>query len=136
MARPRGAFARPELPSVEPVLIGSREVIVVGSSLFHLDTDSAERLRIAVQRVDAEPSVFEPVENVSVGLFVGGDIVLPHATVAREHVELQCADGEWWVRDLESHCGIYIDLHRQPGRARLRPGQQLHVGQMVGTLVP
>ncbi|MCC6659913.1 MAG: FHA domain-containing protein [Phycisphaerales bacterium] len=49
-------------------------------------------------------------------------------TVSRRHAELTPDDGVWWIRDLESHNGTYVNGVRITERLRLKPGDQVRTG--------
>lgn len=58
------------------------------------------------------------------------DIQLKSAFVSREHALLQFESGCWWVTDLNSKNGVFINAGRiEPGQpARLRHGDQVQIG--------
>jgi predicted component of type VI protein secretion system len=49
-------------------------------------------------------------------------------TVSRRHAELTPDDGLWWIRDLQSQNGSYVNGHRITERTRLKPGDQVRTG--------
>jgi two-component system, NtrC family, sensor kinase len=51
--------------------------------------------------------------------------------VSRRHAELTPDDGLWWIRDLQSQNGTYINGTRIIERTRLHPGDQIRVGASV-----
>src|SRR5499426_913261 len=53
---------------------------------------------------------------------------LKDATVSRRHSELTPDDGEWWIRDLGSQNGTYVNGVRIAERTRLRVGDQIRTG--------
>lgn len=52
-------------------------------------------------------------------------------TVSRRHAELTPDDGVWWIRDLESQNGTYVNGLRIHARTRLHPGDQIRVGSSL-----
>lgn len=52
-------------------------------------------------------------------------------TVSRRHAELTPDDGEWWIRDLSSQNGTWLNGVRIEGRVKLRPGDQVRVGGTI-----
>ncbi len=52
-------------------------------------------------------------------------------TVSRRHAELTPDGGIWWIRDLKSQNGTYINGVRVFDRTRLHPGDQIRVGSTV-----
>jgi signal transduction histidine kinase/pSer/pThr/pTyr-binding forkhead associated (FHA) protein len=53
---------------------------------------------------------------------------LKDATVSRRHAELTPDDGEWWIRDLNSQNGTYVNGVKIAERTRLRVGDQIRTG--------
>jgi two-component system NtrC family sensor kinase len=51
--------------------------------------------------------------------------------VSRRHAELTPDDGVWYIRDLESQNGTYLNGTRLTERTRLRPGDQIRTGQTL-----
>lgn len=49
-------------------------------------------------------------------------------TVSRRHAELTPDDGVWWIRDLQSQNGTYVNGVRITERTRLKPGDQVRAG--------
>lgn len=52
-------------------------------------------------------------------------------TVSRRHAELTPADGLWYIRDLGSQNGTWVNGVRLSERARLRPGDQIRCGSTL-----
>lgn len=53
---------------------------------------------------------------------------LSDSSVSRRHAELTPDDGAWWIRDLDSQNGTYVNGVRITTRARLKTGDQIQVG--------
>lgn len=56
---------------------------------------------------------------------------LRDATVSRRHAELTPDDGEWWIRDLTSQNGTWVNGTRIGDRTRLRVGDQIRTGSTL-----
>jgi signal transduction histidine kinase/pSer/pThr/pTyr-binding forkhead associated (FHA) protein len=52
-------------------------------------------------------------------------------TVSRRHAELTPDDGAWWLRDLKSQNGTYVNGLRITQRTRLKPGDQIRTGSTL-----
>ena len=52
-------------------------------------------------------------------------------TVSRRHAELTPDDGVWYLRDLESQNGTYVNGIKIAERLRLRPGDQIRTGSTL-----
>lgn len=63
-------------------------------------------------------------ERVSIGRLSYNDVVIPNAQVSRQHAEMRCIQGEWWIADLHSTNGLQINM--QPAQEhRLAPGDSI-----------
>lgn len=56
---------------------------------------------------------------------------LMDTTVSRRHAELTPDDGAWYIRDLESQNGTYVNGVKIAERLRLRPGDQIRTGSTL-----
>lgn len=63
-------------------------------------------------------------ERLSIGRLSYNDVVLPYAQVSRQHAELRCIQGQWWIADLHSTNGLQMDSMRIQEHA-LRPGDRI-----------
>lgn len=52
-------------------------------------------------------------------------------TMSRRHAELTPDDGEWFIRDLSSQNGTYVNGVRIPDRTKLRVGDQVRTGSTL-----
>ena len=57
------------------------------------------------------------------------DLVLDEKTVSAEHVRLSYHHGSWWVEDLHSRNGTFLNLELLDTQAVLTSGDELQVGQ-------
>ena len=63
-------------------------------------------------------------ERLSIGRLSYNDVVLPYAQISRQHAELRCIQGQWWIADLQSTNGLQLDATRIQERA-LQPGDRI-----------
>lgn len=63
-------------------------------------------------------------ERLSIGRLSYNDVVLPYAQISRQHAELRCIKGQWWIADLQSTNGLQFDSARIQERA-LQPGDRI-----------
>jgi hypothetical protein len=69
-------------------------------------------------------------ERVSVGASAQADIVIDSdPTVSRLHLLLERIGSTWFVRDMSSRNGTYVNGDRVTGERALRPGDDLLVGR-------
>ena len=69
----------------------------------------------------------QPNQRLRIGRDPGCDLVIDHPSVSRNHAELYHQDERWWLRDLGSKNGSFVDGiavtdHPLPGRCWLRLG--------------
>ncbi len=56
---------------------------------------------------------------------------LTDLSISRRHAELTPDDGRWYIRDLESSNGTYVNGKRVHGSVLLQPGDQIRTGQSL-----
>jgi pSer/pThr/pTyr-binding forkhead associated (FHA) protein len=61
------------------------------------------------------------------------DLVIPHQTMSRQYARLDVQNGGWWVEDLGSASGTWVNGRRATGRVRLSDGDRLQLGVYVFT---
>jgi len=74
-------------------------------------------------------SLYEPVGRLRVGRAEDNDIVVPDLLVSRYHAELQPdSRGAFWIVDLGSHNGTFVDGQRVERRTALAEGSIVSIG--------
>lgn len=63
------------------------------------------------------------------------DIHLPSQRVSRNHAHVQCVDGDYFVEDLGSRNGTFVNNQRVNGRMALTPTDRLAVGEFTFGLI-
>ncbi|MCD6290153.1 MAG: FHA domain-containing protein [Anaerolineae bacterium] len=71
----------------------------------------------------------------TIGRSARNDIVLDDPLVSRRHVELLRQEEEWWLHDLDSTNGTYLNGRRVTRPEPLRDGDEIRIGQAVLTFV-
>lgn len=69
------------------------------------------------------------------GRLPDSDLVLSHPYVSRRHAEIVCEDGRFYVVDLGSRHGTYLNGDLIRGRARLHEGDSLGFGVREGSVL-
>lgn len=67
---------------------------------------------------------------VKVGRDAGCDVVVGESSVAPEHAELRCRSGRWFVRDLGSRTGTWLNGQRVRREAPVSAGDVLRLGAL------
>jgi FHA domain/Integrin beta chain VWA domain len=86
---------------------------------------------VAVDRIDpvaAEYSLMK--DEISIGRGEDNDVVIPHASVSRQHARLMRRDGGFELMDLNSTNGSYVDDRQIHGSAFLSAGSRLRLGDI------
>lgn len=89
-------------------------------------------------RVRVEPPAAPAFERdldaaeVVMGRVASAGLVLPDASVSRQHARLVQLDGRWWVEDLGATNGTELNGTRIAARTRLAAGDRIRVG---GTII-
>jgi serine/threonine protein kinase len=74
---------------------------------------------------------FGPTQGVVVGRDSACDFVLDHASVSRRHAFLAAhSDGSWWVYDLKSTSGTFVQKEKLVEPRLLNNGDMIHFGRV------
>lgn len=84
------------------------------------DPAAPEGLRLPLELVGERP--------LTLGRGQQCDVVVKHDTVSRMHAEIRRQDTCWYVRDLGSCNGTWIEGRRVDRAVRVRPGDQILLG--------
>ena len=86
---------------------------------------------VAVDRIDSVPAEYSLMKDeISIGRGEDNDVVIPHASVSRQHARLMRRDGGFELMDLNSTNGSYIDDRQIRGSAFLSAGSHLRLGDI------
>ena len=97
---------------------------------------TAARIRTA-WRQPRTPRLVLPAEgSVVVGRSRRCACVLGDPTVSRRHARIDHSDGAWWLRDLGSMNGTYVNGARIVDDVEIRPGDEVGFGAAAYTLAP
>jgi len=86
---------------------------------------------VALDRVDPVPAEYSLMKDeISIGRGEENDVVIPHASVSRQHARLMRRDGGFELMDLNSTNGSYVDDRQVRGSAFLSAGTQVRLGDI------
>ena len=86
---------------------------------------------VAVDRIDPVPAEYSLMKDeISIGRGEDNDVVIPHASVSRQHARLMRRDGGFELMDLNSTNGSYVDDRQIHGSSFLSSGSQLRLGDI------
>jgi len=86
---------------------------------------------VAVDRIDPVPAEYSLMKDeISIGRGEDNDVVIPHASVSRQHARLMRRDGGFELMDLNSTNGSYVDDRQIHGSAFLSAGSRLRLGDI------
>jgi FHA domain/Integrin beta chain VWA domain len=118
-AAPRPVTRAPVRPPQSPVTAPRGAGITQGARL------------VAVDRIDPVPAEYSLMKDeISIGRGEDNDVVIPHASVSRQHARLMRRDGGFELMDLNSTNGSYVDDRQIHGSAFLSSGTQLRLGDI------
>lgn len=93
--------------------------------------------RASLVVMQAPPELFKPGERIpvegvaSIGRDSDNQVVVPDKTVSGRHAAVAFREGRWWVEDLGSTNGTWVN-DQQVGSARpLEPGDVIQVGRIA-----
>lgn len=88
-------------------------------------------IRLVNHNIGDEPLSHEfVVPEVVVGREESCDLILDEKTVSAEHARLSYHHGNWWVEDLHSRNGTFLNQELLAAQAVLTSGDELQVGQV------
>ncbi len=67
----------------------------------------------------------------SIGRSATNTLVVQDETISARHAAIEYRDGRWWVHDLDSTNGTYLNQRRLVGTTELRPSDVVHVGRVA-----
>ncbi|HET7291541.1 MAG TPA: ATP-binding protein [Vicinamibacteria bacterium] len=70
--------------------------------------------------------------DYSVGRAANNDLALPEPSVSKSHARITCEDGQFWIEDLKSLHGVYVNAAKVQ-KAALTAGTQLQLGNLTFT---
>jgi FHA domain/Integrin beta chain VWA domain len=86
---------------------------------------------VAVDRIDSVPAEYSLMKDeISIGRGEDNDVVIPHASVSRQHARLMRCDGGFELMDLNSTNGSYVDDRQIHGSALVSAGSRLRLGDI------
>ena len=86
---------------------------------------------VAVDRIDPVPAEYSLMKDeITIGRGETNDVVIPHASVSRQHARLMRRDGGFELMDLNSTNGSYVDDRQIHGSALLTAGSQVRLGDI------
>ncbi|KAF0107237.1 MAG: winged helix family two component response transcriptional regulator [Anaerolineaceae bacterium] len=74
-----------------------------------------------------------PPESAVIGRAVECDVVIASARVSREHARLRREGRKWFLEDLGSTNGTFLNDERIPRPMELRDGDQISIGEVIFT---
>ncbi len=69
--------------------------------------------------------------SLVLGRSSSADLRLPHASISRRHARLQRRGERFFLEDLGSQNGTYLDEERLSAEREVLPGQRIHIGPAV-----
>jgi len=85
---------------------------------------------LALEEEWIRKSVYPLSGTVTIGRGTDNTITLSHPTVSRSHAKIKCNEGIWFIEDMGSANGTFVDDNRVEN-AVLEPGKTYHIGKVV-----
>jgi hypothetical protein len=97
-----------------------------------------DHIRSTVETTEAEAWVVDGfgaahaiAGKTGIGRKHEGELVILASSVSREHAELHKKDAGWYIRDLGSRNGTFVDGTRAQGRVTLQPRSLIKIGDVA-----
>jgi pSer/pThr/pTyr-binding forkhead associated (FHA) protein len=84
---------------------------------------------LPVEEVDQQPQVFS-IPEVIVGRSLTSDFTITHDTVSARHARFSYHHNQWWVEDLNSTNGTFLNDERVSMATVVVSGDELRCGQV------
>lgn len=101
----------------------SASYALAGMPRLHVVEPGGSALR-AGEVIDLQPMT-------TVGRSATNTLVVQDETISARHAAIEYRDGRWWVHDLDSTNGTYVNRRRLAGTMELRPGDLVHAGRVA-----
>jgi pSer/pThr/pTyr-binding forkhead associated (FHA) protein len=75
-------------------------------------------------------SITIPESGLTIGRSSGCSLKIPDPAVSRKHARLVMANGEWFIQDLGSSGGTYVNGQRVSA-APVKPGDVIQIGTNI-----
>jgi pSer/pThr/pTyr-binding forkhead associated (FHA) protein len=96
---------------------------LAGMPRLHVVEPGASILHIG-QVIDLQPMT-------TVGRGATNTLVVQDETISGRHAAIEYREGRWWIHDLGSTNGTYVNRRRLVGTTELRPGDLVHAGRVA-----
>ncbi len=90
--------------------------------------------RLTLETESESPRVFALTKNISIGRLPANDIVLDDTAVSGHHARILRRQGQWWIDDMTSSNGTWLNEKRLNERQRLEDGDRVRVGRTTITV--
>lgn len=87
------------------------------------NTETRSKVKVKIEKGEAAQTDFEFTDAFQIGRSEKCQIRILDDTISRFHVEVYYKQGRWWVRDLQSSNGTFIDGERIDERPLLKTAQ-------------
>jgi hypothetical protein len=121
--------AWPQEPAARPI-----QTVALAQELFSGEPPSAGRCPalVCLTGLDIGRRFALAQAEVELGRGAGADVRVRDRAVSRRHAKVtRRPDGHFWVEDLRSPNGVYVDGARVLGAAELRPGAVIELGHCL-----
>ena len=96
-----------------------------------LESQQPIEIRLTIQVGENELNQLFRRSEVIVGREPTCDCVLPSETVSAQHARLSFHHGQWWLEDLKSRNGTFLNEERVNTSVVIAPGDQIRCGKVL-----
>lgn len=119
----------PQMEPVMPSMEFNRSALVKPASDYTVLHGTAY-LRVTSYRQSRQEEVFPLKEKATMGRSVSNDIVIQDPSVSRYHAEIEKREDGWFISELNTFSGIYVNDERILYPYRLRNQDRIKIGQV------
>ncbi|MDX2160177.1 MAG: FHA domain-containing protein [bacterium] len=78
-----------------------------------------------------EPQKTLTQDSVIIGRGEDCDIVIPERAISRQHIRIFKDNEDWFIQDMDSRNGTWLNGHKLLGEQRLYDGDEINLGQAI-----
>ncbi len=90
--------------------------------------------RLLIESEAETPRTFTLTEAATIGRLPDNDIVIEDTAISGRHARIMRRRGRWWLEDLDSSNGTWLNEARLDDRLRLDDGDHIRLGRTTITI--
>ncbi len=89
---------------------------------------------VIIEKGGSQQKVEFEQDAVSIGRVQGNDVILPRGNVSKRHAKLEYKDGQFFLEDVGSTNGTYVNGRRIQESSQILKGDKIYIGEYILSL--